>query len=759
LKCADSAGGPLSITLKDKKFVNVPLGFIVRRCLRPVAFEVQTAIFDTQPERTPESGDAACFNDNRSSAARGGKLRLFQRVVLRGKFLIASTRGDRMEGAIDQDDRLSTTLSEDGRYRLLIEAVRDYAIYMLDPEGIVSSWNPGAERFKGYSASEIIGQHFSRFYTEDDREAGLPARALETARREGKFENEGWRVRKDGTRFWAYVVIDPIRVASGRLVGFAKITRDLTERKAAETALKASQEQFRLLVQGVTDYALYMLDVEGRITSWNLGAQRIKGYVPVEVIGRHFSIFYTDEDRETDMPRVALETAAREGRFEREGWRVRKDGTRFWAHVVIDAIHSDDGSLLGFAKITRDITERKEAERKLEETREALFQSQKMEAIGHLTGGVAHDFNNLLMAVLGSLELVRKRLPDDDKVVSLVENAIMGAQRGAVLTKRMLAFARRQELKSETIHIPELVRGMTDMLQRSLGQSISIETRFPLVLRPIRADANQMEMAILNLAVNARDAMPDGGQIILAAREVVIQPHEQVGLKAGRYVLLTLSDSGEGMDAATLQRAMEPFFTTKQPGKGTGLGLPTVHGLAEQSGGQFKLISRLGEGTTAQLWLPMAEEVIAAIEPSLPVPTSKGQRQTMLVVLAVDDDILVLTNTVAMLEDLGHTVIGAKSANAALEILRRDNSIDLVITDQVMPQMTGLQLAQAIKQEWPELPVILATGFAELPPNSQPLARLSKPFTQADLFTSLMSVHPKLGKGRVVKLGVPVLKS
>ena len=401
-------------------------------------------------------------------------------------------------------------LTVDQRYRLLIEAVTDFAIYMLDPDGIVVSWNPGAQRFKGYLPQEIIGQHFSRFYTDEDRRTDLPSRALATAKREGKFESEGWRVRKDGTQFWASVVIDPIRSPSGEILGYAKITRDLTERKRAEQMLKRSEEQFRLLVQGVTDYAIYMIDIEGRVTNWNLGAQRIKGYAPGEIIGHHFSKFYTDEDRAAGEPDRALETAKREGKYEKEGWRVRKDGSRFWAHVVLDALRDETGTLIGYAKITKDNTERKQAQDKLDKTREALSQSQKMEAIGHLTGGIAHDFNNLLMAVLSSLELIRKRLPDDAKLTMLLENAMQGAQRGAGLTKRMLAFARRQELKTESIRIPELVHGMSDMLQRSLGQSISIETRFPLGLMPVVADGNQLEMALLNLAVNARDAMPQG---------------------------------------------------------------------------------------------------------------------------------------------------------------------------------------------------------------------------------------------------------
>jgi PAS domain S-box-containing protein len=652
---------------------------------------------------------------------------------------------------MQRSDRFSDSLTEDGRYRLLVEAVTDYAIYMLDPAGVVSSWNPGAQRFKGYAPSEIIGQHFSRFYSEEDQKAGLPARALATASREGTFESEGWRIRKDGTRFWAYVVIDPIRDAWGGIVGFAKITRDLTERKKAEQTLKQSEEQFRLLVQGVTDYAIYLLDSEGRVSNWNLGAQRIKGYLPHEIIGRHFSQFYTDDDRKAGAPQRALETAEREGRFEKEGWRVRKDGSRFWAHVIIDPIRDDLGEILGYAKITRDITERMEAQQKLEKTREVLLQSQKMEAIGQLTGGIAHDFNNLLMVVLGSLELMRKRLPDDSKLRSLLENAVQGAQRGTTLTQRMLAFARRQELKQETIAIPELVRGMTDLLQRSLGPSVGIEIRFPLVLKPIRADANQLEMALLNLAVNARDAMPDGGQIVMAAREESIPAGHVSGLKPGSYVCLAVIDSGDGMDEATLRRATEPFFTTKGLGKGTGLGLPMVHGLAEQSGGRFTLQSRIGKGTTAELWLPVAEAQPRANDQSQHSVPDTAKEYGSLVIVAVDDDALILTNTIAMLEDLGHVGFAASSGKEALDILRCEDSIDLVITDQAMPQMTGLQLAEAIKKEWPDLPVILATGYDETSPGAgADLPKLAKPFTQAELGLQLARIHPRLGKSGCV---------
>ena len=398
---------------------------------------------------------------------------------------------------------------DSARYRALVNAVTDYAIYMLDPTGVVISWNPGAERFKGYTEQEIIGQHFSRFYTPSDIESGLPVRALATAAREGKFENEGWRVRRDGTRFWAHVVIDPIRAPDGTLTGFAKITRDLTERRAAEEALRRSQEQFRLLVQGVTDYAIYMLDPNGIITNWNLGAQRIKGYSPEEIIGQHFSRFYTPQDRERGDPQRALDTALREGRFEKEGLRVRKDGTQFWCHVVIDVIRDDNGQVIGFAKITRDISKRRKAQLSLEQAREALFQSQKMDAVGQLTGGVAHDFNNLLMAVLGSLELLKKRLPDDAQINRLLDNAILGAKRGASLTQRMLAFARRQELNVVPIDLPKLVGGMSELLQRSLDGTIDLDIQVPQSLKPVVADANQLELALLNLT--PKDVEKDDG--------------------------------------------------------------------------------------------------------------------------------------------------------------------------------------------------------------------------------------------------------
>jgi len=623
----------------------------------------------------------------------------------------------------------------ENHYRLLVEAVTDYAIIMLNPAGVVTSWNRGARRSQGYEPFEIIGEHFSRFYTSEDRRVGLPQTVLDIAARDGKFEGEGWRVRKDGTRFWAHMVIEAIRESGGELLGFAEIARDLTEQRQAQESLRRSEEQFRLLVQSVTDYAIYMLDVNGNITSWNLGAQRIKGYLPDEIIGQHFSRFYTAEDRKRGEPQRVLEAAIREGRFEREGLRVRKDGSVFQAHVIVDPIRDAKGEVVGFAKVTRDVTERIKAQNELEQAREALFQSQKMDAIGQLTGGVAHDFNNLLMAILSSLELAKKRLPDDQQITRLLDNAIQGAQRGSILTQRMLSFARRQSLEPKPIDLPTLMNNLIELLQRAIGSGVRIETDMPRSLQPILADENQLELALMNLTVNARDASAEGAVIRIEARDQTLKTGNPIGLPAGRYVCISVTDHGEGMDADTLARATEPFFTTKGVGKGTGLGLSMVHGMAEQIGGRFVLKSSRGQGTTAEIWLPAAAA-------GVPVQDAPGGQADdgpapSLKILAVDDDGLVLFNTLAMLEDLGHVALEARSGPEALDILEK-TPVDLVITDQAMPQMSGMQLIAAIKERWPDLPVILATGYAELPAGAaQEMPKLAKPFSEADLASTI----------------------
>ncbi len=492
------------------------------------------------------------------------------------------------------------------------------------------------------------------------------------------------------------------------------------------------EQRYRLLVEAITDYAIYMLDPAGNITSWNPGAERLKGYSESEIVGKHVSAFYTAEDRGAGLPEEGLRIAAQEGRFEREGWRLRKDGSRFWANVIIDPIRNAENELIGFAKITRDISEKRAAQ-------EAMFQAQKMEAVGQLTGGLAHDFNNLLTAILGSLQIAKKRAVRPD-VADLIENAIQGAQRGATLTQRLLAFARRQELQISPVRVADLVTGMTDLMRRTIGPEIIINTSFPLDLPLALTDGNQLESALLNLVVNARDAMPGGGEIMIAAERRTAKVDEPHSLAPGDYLCLSVTDKGEGMDEETLANATTPFFTTKGVGKGTGLGLAMVHGLMAQCGGQLLLDSSPGVGTRAELWLPIAAETstltVATSTPEAtidPAPTSMS-------VLVVDDDSLVLMNTVLLLEDLGMETIQASSGEEALAIMEAGPLPAVVVTDHAMPRMTGAQLCQRIRERFPALPLILATGYAELPNGTALLGdvvRLTKPFTQDQLARAL----------------------
>jgi PAS domain S-box-containing protein len=625
-------------------------------------------------------------------------------------------------------------LNDEKRFQLLVAGVSDYAIYMLNPEGYVNSWNAGAQRFKGYLAHEIIGQHFSVFYTEEDRAAGIPARALQTALSEGKFEAEGWRVRQDGTRFWASVVIDPIRNDAGKLIGFAKVTRDITERKAAQEALRESEERFRLLVQGVTDYAIYMLSPTGIITNWNAGAQRIKGYTDDEVVGTHFSRFYTEEDRGNGLPSVALAAATAEGRFEQENWRVRKDGTRFWAHVVIDAIYNEQGELLGFAKITRDVTEKKRAADALDRANAALFQSQKMEAIGQLTGGIAHDFNNLLAIISSSLDVLSTRL-HDARDIKMLESMQRAVTRGATLTQQLLSFARRQPLKVDKYNLNALIGGFEAVFRRAGNSSIAFEINLAPALKTVAIDAARFEAALLNLVVNARDAMPDGGKLAIATESVELGEREIGSLAAGSYVKVTVSDTGEGMPAEVAARAFEPFFTTKEIGKGTGLGLSQVYGFIAQSGGEVVLESEVGKGTTVSVYLPAIAGAADNSDADADTDTDT--------VLIVEDEPDVMEVAAELFRSIGYEVLTAGNGNDAIDILKRRRDIDYLFTDVMMPNgMSGIELARFTRKLCPGVKVILASGYP-LPAlkaehgNLDDFTFMSKPYRLSELAKKL----------------------
>jgi PAS domain S-box-containing protein len=602
----------------------------------------------------------------------------------------------------NEDSSENATPKVDNRFELLVAGISDYAIYMLSPEGIVVSWNSGAERFKGYKANEIIGQHFSRFYSDEDRKTGLPAKALDIALKEGKFEAEGWRIRKDGSRFWTSVVIDSLYDTHGQHIGFAKVTRDITERKQAQDALRESEQRFRMLVQGVTDYAIYMLSPTGEVTNWNAGAQRIKGYTAEDVLGTSFARFHTPEDQAAGLPAKALATAAREGRFEREGWRVRKDGSRFWAHVVIDAIHNDDGTLAGFAKITRDITEKKNAAEELERANAALFQSQKMEAIGQLTGGIAHDFNNLLSVISSALEVLplKGQESGDLKIVESMRRAV---DRGAALTQQLLSFARQQPLKPEKHSVNNIIRGFEAVLRRAGNSNVSFALELDPKVSVAYVDAPRFETALLNLVVNARDAMPNGGSLVITSSNVTLADKEVSGLAAGPYVKVSVADTGGGMTPEVTARAFEPFFTTKGIGKGTGLGLSQVYGFIAQSGGSATINSTIGRGATVNIFLPALAE-------------SAGERVLEEVsvdkALVVDDEPDVLEAAAALFRSIGYEVYTASNGQDALDILKRTKDISVLFSDVMMPNgMNGIELAQQARMLYPDVQILLASGY------------------------------------------------
>jgi PAS domain S-box-containing protein len=639
------------------------------------------------------------------------------------------------------------------RMQLLVERVADYAIYMLNPNGTVASWNAGARRFKGYTEAEILGQHFSRFYTPADRAAGLPERALATALDEGRFEAEGWRVRKDGSHFWASVVIDPILDDDGQLLGFAKITRDISDKKLAREALRRTEEQFRMLVDSVIDYAIYVLSPEGLVTTWNAGARNIKGYTADEVIGTHFRRFYTEEDRNDGLPDRVLATAREQGRYHGEGVRVRKDGTRFRADVVVDAIRDADGRLVGFAKITRDVSQRVQ----LEEARQALQHAQRLEAVGKLTGGVAHDFNNILQVIGGSLQLLGGTVAGLPAAQRHVQMALAAVDRGAKLSSQLLAFARRQPLQPYVLNPGRVVRNMEDLVRRAVGEHVEVETVVSASLWNTTLDPHQLENVVLNLAINARDAMPGGGKLTVELSNTMLDDtyvsaaHE---VPPGQYVLLAISDTGTGMPPEVRERAIEPFFTTKGEGQGTGLGLSMAFGFVKQSGGHFRIYSEVGHGTTIKAYFPRVLEA----EQTLPEPVTNEVRGGTETILVVEDDPNVQATVVGMLCELGYQVLRADNAEMALAVLKAGVRCDLLFTDVVMPgKLKSTEMVRQARALLPDMKVLYTSGYTQnaiihggrLDPGVE---LLSKPYRREKLASK---VRQLLGAQKDAQTSVP----
>ena len=546
----------------------------------------------------------------------------------------------------------------------------------------------------------------------------------------------------DGREHWIDARARVLNGRDGRPQTLVGVTSDITARKAAEAerekllaAVAAERERTQQALRGERALSGLLLtsvpagivayDADFRVTIWNPVMERIFGLPAPAVLGRSLARVIGDGQGETIEHRLRDALSGTSGPIEEIELTTIASG-----NVVLESQHAPlrggDGEIVGGAAFFREMTERRRAE-------EQLRQAQKMETIGQLTGGVAHDFNNLLAAIQGNLELLRKRLPDDPQIKRFIDGALQGTQRGASLTSRLLAFARRQDLKPEPTDLAGLLEGMRGLMDRSIGPLIAIELDLAPGLPPAKVDPNQLELAILNLAVNARDAMPEGGRLKLVLDQ---KDGAASGLDLrGKYLRLSVSDTGTGMDAETLKSAIEPFFSTKELGKGTGLGLSMVHGLAVQLGGALQLKSQLGEGTTAELWLPVSSTPIMEVQTMEPEETTTPQAS---VILVVDDDALINMSTVDMVQDLGHTALEAYSGKEALEILGSGKRIDALITDYAMPGMTGVELANKARELHPDLPILLATGYADLPSGTTTdLPRLAKPYQQADLATQI----------------------
>jgi PAS domain S-box-containing protein len=646
-------------------------------------------------------------------------------------------------------------------FRDLLDAL-PAAIYTTDAAGRITFFNQAAVEFSGRTP-EIGSDQWCvtwRLYWPDGRPMAHDECPMARALKEDRPIRGGEAIaeRPDGTRvpFMAYPT--PLHDASGRLVGAVNMLVDLTAIKEADearrllngtleqrveertrqlteavTRLRESERRFRLFVGSVTDYAIFMLDTEGVITNWNAGAERINGYRAEEIIGQHFSVFYSPKDREDGLPSRALMIAARDGRFEAEGWRIRKDGSRFWANVVIDAVHDDAGILIGFAKITRDMTERRAVE-------EQLRQSQKMEAVGQLTNGVAHDFNNLLATIIPNLELAQPHIKEE-RVLKYLENAMRAAESGAQLTNQLLTFSRRNEVLTEPIDVNQVVSEACEMLPRTIGPTIEIQTALDGDAWWAMTEPGQLELAILNLAINARDAMSAGGTLTIATKNIAHGNRSRLpAVDPGDYVMISVADTGVGMSEEVRSRAFEPFFTTKEVHKGTGLGLSMVYGFAKQSGGTVTIDSEIGKGTTLRIYLPRAPRgSVGADEAADQSRWNAGPPSRILV---VDDNSAVRAITAIMLRTLGHDAIEAAGGQEALELLEHDRRFDLLIVDLAMPNMHGDEFAARAREFIPGVPTLFVTGYAEPGQLSRRTQReiLKKPFRRAQLAEKLRHI-------------------
>jgi PAS domain S-box-containing protein len=645
------------------------------------------------------------------------------------------------------------------RFRLLVASIRDYAIFMLDPAGHVLTWNAGAERFKGYHAEEIIGQHFSRFYPPEALARGLPAHELEIASTSGTYEDEGWRVRKDGSLFWANVVITAVRNAQGELLGFAKVTRDLTQRRAHEEELRRSEDRFRLLVEGVREYAIFMLDANGIVASWNAGAQRIKGYTAAEIIGRHFSVFYPDNARESGWPEHELQQAAENGSFVDTGWRLRKDGTTFWANVTLTALRDSTGQLLGYAKLTRDLTETKrvEAIEAVTQQREEMLDAERSARIAaqratrvkdEFLATLSHELRSPLSAILGWTQVLLRadtpRGPEEQR--RAVEVIDRNARAQVQLIDDLLDLSRimtgKLRLDLNQVSFSNVVEAAVDSVRPGAeAKGLRLKAILSSSKDIVSADSTRLQQVVWNLLTNAIKFTPKGGQV-----QVVLQ-------RVNSHVELIVSDTGIGIPANYLPHVFDRFSqldssTTRAFG-GLGLGLAICKQLVELHGGVIRAASQgEGRGATFSVQLPLSIAHLDHQSAPRSHPTAETQPGEMLSlprleqvhIFVIDDepDARELLRTV--LEDQGATVTAFASAEDALAALKTTKPTVLVC-DVGMPKMDGYQLIRKLRSEEPRherTPALALTAFARAEDRKRSLiagyqAHLAKPFDVGEL--------------------------
>ncbi|MDF3814111.1 MULTISPECIES: PAS domain-containing sensor histidine kinase [Rhodopseudomonas] len=633
------------------------------------------------------------------------------------------TEGHRVHQATRESER---------NYRLLVEGVTDYAIYMLDVGGHVTSWNSGAKRIKQFGAEEILGQHFSRFYTEEALQRGEPEANLEIARRTGHYEAKGWRRRKDGSQFWAHVVIEPLMNEYGELIGFAKVTSDISEGRRVELAVSEADERINALIETMVD-GVILIDAEGTIQTFNRACQTLFGYAKEEVIGHNVKMLMPTEYREAHDGYL--------GNYHRTGVRKiigigrevkgqRKDGSVFPMELSVGETRRDGEPL--FVGVIHDLTERKRIEAQ-------LVQAQKMETVGQLSGGIAHDFNNLLTVIVGNAEFLSEQLMARQDLRNLANDIGRAGERGAELTQRLLAFSRRQNLMPVGIDCNELLDSMHKLLRRTLRENITVKANYEPALRTTFADRVQLESAIINIALNAQDAMPNGGILGIATSNVSLDDPYQFQhpeVRPGQYVLLAITDNGDGMSQETLNHAFEPFYTTKDVGKGSGLGLSMVYGFVKQSNGHVAIYSDPGFGTTIRIYLPAQRGDAEASPGQAPIAQSYACGDE--VVLVVEDDPFVRSYAVMCLRSLGYIVIAATDGVDALRKLGADVNIDVLFTDVVLPgSIDGFELANLARSQRPDLRVLLTSGYAHdstaTSLRTDDAVLLNKPYRKEDL--------------------------